>query len=68
MLALADLLDPGEAETAGGAERGLSLRVEDFGLRHDVDNDSGHGRLLLIHAGRGYPASIVHPVREAAGT
>ena len=42
-LALADVGHAREAEPGQGAEHGLALRVEDLGLGHDVDDDSGHG-------------------------
>ena len=42
-LALADVADPGEAEPGQRAVHGLALRVEDLGLEHDVDDDTGHG-------------------------
>ena len=45
-LALADVEDTVEAQARQGAEHGLALRVEDLGLGHDVDDDSGHERLL----------------------
>ena len=51
-LALADVGDPGEAEAGQRALHRLALRVEDLGLGHDVDDDSGHGR-LLVRAGVG---------------
>ncbi len=40
-------MTPGEAQPRQGAEDGLALRVEDLGLGHDVDDDSGHGGLLV---------------------
>ncbi|GAA0226829.1 hypothetical protein GCM10010492_26380 [Saccharothrix mutabilis subsp. mutabilis] len=46
MLALADTGDSVEPEAGQRVGHRLSLRVEDFGLRHDVDDDSGHDRLL----------------------
>ncbi|GGP80797.1 hypothetical protein GCM10010185_63380 [Saccharothrix coeruleofusca] len=46
MLALADAGDTGKAEAGQRVGHRLSLRVEDLGLRHDVDDDSGHDRLL----------------------
>jgi hypothetical protein len=36
-----------EPQTRQGAEDGLPLRVEDLGLGHDVDDDSGHEELLV---------------------
>ncbi|GAA1269246.1 hypothetical protein GCM10009634_10500 [Saccharothrix xinjiangensis] len=46
MLALADSGDSVEPEAGQRVGHRLSLGVEDFGLRHDVDDDSGHDRLL----------------------
>ena len=42
-LALADVADPLEAEPGQRTVHGLALRVEDLGLEHDVDDDTGHG-------------------------
>jgi hypothetical protein len=43
VLALTDIGDPGEPEAGQRARDRLALRVEDLGLGHDVDDDSGHG-------------------------
>ncbi|GAA1195277.1 hypothetical protein GCM10009675_07720 [Prauserella alba] len=47
MLALANFGHPVEPEPRKGAGDGLPLRVEDLGFGHDVDDYSGHDRLLL---------------------
>ena len=56
-LALADVGDAAEAEAGQCTEHRLALRVEDLGLGHDVDDDSGHGALL----GEGWPAGPMLP-------
>ncbi len=45
-LALADVGHTLEAQAGQGAEHGLALGVEDLGLGHDVDDDTGHGDSL----------------------
>src|SRR5882757_2047215 len=51
-LALADFGDPGETQAGQGIGYRLSLRVEDLGLGHDVDDDTGHGRTPRTEKGR----------------
>ena len=41
-VALADLVDPLEAEAGAGTGDGLALGVQDLGLEHDVNHDAGH--------------------------
>ena len=45
-LALPDVGHAVEPQPGQGAEDGLALGVEDLGLGHDVDDDTGHGGLL----------------------
>ena len=52
-------VDPGEAEAGQRTVHGLALGVEDLGLGHDVDDDSGHGWLLARGAGAGRAAPPV---------
>ncbi|GAB2664626.1 hypothetical protein GCM10027068_50740 [Prescottella soli] len=35
-------------ESGQGPDNGLPLRVENFGLGHDIDNDTGHVLLLAM--------------------
>ena len=42
-LALTDVGHTLEAQSRQRAEHGLALGVEDLGLGHDVDDDTGHG-------------------------
>ena len=48
-LALAYVGDAAEPEPRKGTVHGLALRVEDLRLRHDADDDAGHG---LLQGGR----------------
>ena len=47
-LPLPDLADTLEAEPGQGTLDRLALGIEDLGLRHDVDDDTGHGRPLSL--------------------
>ena len=49
-LALAHRGELLEAQAWEGAGHGLALRVEEFGLRHDVDDDSSHSDLPVRDA------------------
>jgi hypothetical protein len=55
-LALADAGDLAEAETPAGAGDCLTLGIMDFGLEHDVDDESRHipnsTRTVLANTGR----------------
>src|SRR4051812_49636263 len=42
-LSLAYVADALEPQPGKGTVHCLALRVEDFGLEHDVDDDTGHG-------------------------
>jgi hypothetical protein len=44
-LALTDVAHALEPQARQRTEHGLALRVEDLGLGHDVDDDTGHGEL-----------------------
>ena len=52
VLALPNAADPGDAEPAERAQDRLTLRVEDLGLEHDVDNDTGHVHSVSARAAR----------------
>ena len=54
-LALAGAGELGEAEPGQGAGDGLALRVEDLGLRHDVDDDASHRGLQGESAASRWP-------------
>ncbi|GLZ37659.1 hypothetical protein Acsp05_12840 [Actinokineospora sp. NBRC 105648] len=64
MLPLADIGDTGEPEPGQRARHRLALGVQDLRLGHDIDDNAGHGRLLLSSRGR-YHGSVpdlgVHP-------
>jgi len=57
-LALADTGDVGVPEADERSLDGLTLRVEDLRLEHDVDDDARHGLLRLIEGREGSPQSI----------
>ncbi|GAA1735314.1 hypothetical protein GCM10009832_17260 [Dietzia kunjamensis subsp. schimae] len=68
------------AQTAEGSVDGLTLRIEDLGLGHDFDDDSGHGGNSSIGrlrgtipdrpglTGRSYPPLVAGPNAHAAPT
>jgi hypothetical protein len=61
-LALADACDLTEPETPAGADDGLALRVMDFGLQHDVDDESRH----MPNSTRAVPANAGRDPRRLA--
>ncbi|GAA1051650.1 hypothetical protein GCM10009570_02380 [Dietzia natronolimnaea] len=57
------------AESAQGPVDGLALRIEDLGLGHDFDDDSGHGgtpRSVETRGGPG-PAGARLPILPGLG-
>ena len=50
-LALANIRYSGEPESGQGADNCLPLGIENLGLGHDIDNDTGHVLLLARCSG-----------------